>query len=277
MTQPNLVRQQRIGRHLRIILDDASRQNALSAEMVGEIDAILTASRDEGLASLIIEGANGVFSAGADLKSLAGALAQTPSPGAEDALESYNRAGGEFFARLNAHPLTTIAIVDGPAYGGGMGLACCADIVIATSRARFALSETGLGFPPAQIAPYLVARLGERTARRLALTGARLDGEQAATIGLADFFCADETERDVLLENLLNDIGRCAPGANAAAKRLILAARHGASPSYLDDAARSFAQCLRGGEGREGVAAFVEKRAPNWAQRVKWPGDSHQS
>ena len=72
MTQPTLVRQQRIGRHLRIILDDAPRRNALSGEMVDEIDAILTASREEGLASLIIEGANGVFSAGADLKSLAG-------------------------------------------------------------------------------------------------------------------------------------------------------------------------------------------------------------
>src|SRR3984885_11629784 len=133
MTHPTLIRQERIGRHLRIILDDEPRRNALSGEMVDEIDAILTVSRGEGLASLIIEGANGVFSAGADLKSLAGALAQTPSPGAEDALESCNRAGGEFFARLNAYPLATIAIVDGAAFGGGMGLACCAGIVIATS------------------------------------------------------------------------------------------------------------------------------------------------
>jgi isohexenylglutaconyl-CoA hydratase len=277
MSHPTLIRQERIGRHLRIILDDAPRRNALSGEMIDEIDAILNVSRDEGLASLIIEGANGVFSAGADLKSLAAALAQTPAPGEEDALQRTNRAGGEFFARLNAHPMATIAIVDGPAYGGGMGLACCADIMIATPRARFALSETGLGFPPAQIAPYLVARLGERAARRLALTGARLDGQQAAAIGLVDFFCADEAERDALIETLLNDIGRCAPGANAVAKRLILEARYGAGPSYIDDAARSFAQCLRGGEGREGVASFVEKRAPSWAQRVKWPRDSQIS
>ena len=277
MNQTSFVRQQRIGRHLRVILDDSQRQNALSVEMVAELDAVLAASRDEGLASLIIEGANGVFCAGADLKSLAGALAQTPLPGEEDALQSYNRAGGEFFARLNAHPLATIAVVDGPAFGGGMGLACCADIVIATPRARFALSETSLGFPPAQIAPYLVARLGERVARRLALTGARLDGREAAAIGLADFFCMSAADRDARLESLLNDIGRCAPGANAAAKQLILGARGGASKSYLDDAARSFAQCLRGGEGREGVAAFIEKRAPKWVQRVEWPRDSQQS
>ena len=109
------------------------------------------------------------------------------------------------------------------------------------------------------------------------MTGARLDGQQAAAIGLVDFFCADEAERDALIETLLNDIGRCAPGANAVAKRLILEARYGAGPSYIDDAARSFAQCLRGGEGREGVASFVEKRAPSWAQRVKWPRDSQIS
>jgi len=277
MTQPSLVRQQSLGRHLRIILDDPQRQNALSAQMVGEIDQILDASRDEGLASLIVEGANGVFCAGADLKSLADLLAQTPAPGEDDPLALHNRQGGQFFARLNAHPLATIAIVDGAAFGGGMGLACCADIVIATPRARFALSETGLGFPPAQIAPYLVARLGERAARRLALTGARLDGREAAAIGLADFFCASDAERHALLDNLLNEIGRCAPGANAAAKRLILAARGGAGDSYIDDAARSFAQSLRGAEGREGVAAFIEKRAPSWAQRVQWPRDSPRS
>lgn len=277
MTQPSLVRQQTIGRHLRVILDDPPRQNALSAQMVGEIDQILDASRDQGLASLIIEGANGVFCAGADLKSLADSLAHAPPPGQADALALYNRQGGLFFARLNAHPLATIAIVDGAAIGGGMGLACCADIVIATSRARFALSETSLGFPPAQIAPYLVARVGERAARRLALTGARLDGREAAAIGLADFFCASEAERDALLDALLNDIGRCAPGANAAAKRLILAARAGVSDSTIDEAAQSFAQRLRSAEGREGVSAFLEKRAPHWAQRVQWPRDSRQS
>jgi isohexenylglutaconyl-CoA hydratase len=277
MSQTGFVRQQTIGRHLRVTLDDPRCQNALSTEMVGELDGILSASRDAGLVSLIIEGANGVFCAGADLKSLADSLARTPAPGEPDALQRHNRAGGEFFARLNAHPLATIAVVDGAAFGGGMGLACCSDIVIATSRARFALSETSLGFPPAQIAPYLVARLGERVARRLALTGARLDGREAAEIGLADFFCATESDRDVLLASLLNQIAGCAPGANAAAKRLILAARAGASQSYVDDAAQSFAQCLRDAEGREGVAAFVEKRAPNWAQRVEWPRDSQQS
>jgi isohexenylglutaconyl-CoA hydratase len=261
MTIP-LLRLDRAGQHVTITLDDARRQNALSSEMVGEIDRALEASL--GASSLTIAGANGVFSAGADLKSLSEALTHPPGPGETDPLRDQNRAGGQFFARLNAHPVTTIALVDGAAVGGGMGLACCADIVIATARARFALAETSLGIPPAQIAPYLVARLGERNTRRLALTGARIDGREAAAIGLADFYCDTDDESVATLSTLRKQIGRCAPGANAATKRLIQVARDGATPAYIEDAARSFASCLRGREGREGVAAFLERRAPNW-------------
>jgi len=252
-------------RRLTITLDDLRRQNALSPEMVAEIDLALEDSRARSLASLVIAGANGVFSAGADLKSLSVALANPPAPGEADPLRDQNRGGGQFFARLNAHPVAIIALVDGAAVGGGMGLACCADIVIATQRARFALAETSLGIPPAQIAPYLVARLGERHVRRLAMTGARIDGREAAAVGLADYYCEADEQRDATLATLLGQIGRCAPGANAVTKRLIQASRDGPTPAYIEDAARSFAACLRGPEGREGVAAFLEKRAPNWA------------
>ena len=98
-----------------------------------------------------------MFSAGADLKSLSAALATPPAPGETDPLQALNAAGGRFFARFAAAPFVTIAVVDGAAVGGGMGLAAAADIVIATPKARFALTETSLGLPPAQIAPYLVA------------------------------------------------------------------------------------------------------------------------
>jgi isohexenylglutaconyl-CoA hydratase len=86
------------GPHLTITLDDPRRQNALSADMVAEIDAALDDSRARGLASLTIAGANGVFSAGADLKSLSAGLAQSPAPGEADPLRDQNRAGGHFYA-----------------------------------------------------------------------------------------------------------------------------------------------------------------------------------
>ncbi len=254
-----------IRRSFRFVLDDPRRQNALSAEMVGEIESALDAALP-GLAALVIEGANGVFSAGADLKSLSGALATPPEPGAADPREALNAAGGRFFARFAALPYVTIAIVDGPAVGGGMGLAVAADIIVATQRARFALSETSLGIPPAQIAPHLVARLGERLARRLALTGARLNGREATALGLADFSCETDAERDVRIEALLASIERCAPGANAEAKRLFHACRTQTSEAYIETAAKSFAEALRGPEGREGLSAFIEKRAPSWAK-----------
>jgi isohexenylglutaconyl-CoA hydratase len=253
------------GRRLTIVLDDPRRQNALSTEMVGEIEGALDAV-PPGLAALVIEGANGVFSAGADLKSLSAALEKSPQPGEVDPLEALNAAGGRFFARFAALPFVTIAAVDGPAVGGGMGLAAAADIVVATQRARFALSETSLGIPPAQIAPHLVARLGERIARRLALTGARLDGREAAALGLADFYCDSDAERAAKLEALLASVERCAPGANAEVKRLFRACQTQTSDAYIETAAKSFAEALRGSEGREGMSAFMEKRAPSWAR-----------
>ena len=269
MTRPPLLRRLETGRRLTIVLDDARRQNALSAEMVAEIELALDGARDPNLAALVIEGAHGVFSAGADLKALSEALARPPAAGAADPLQALNAAGGRFFARLAALPFVVIAVVDGAAVGGGMGLACAADIVIATARARFALAETSLGVPPAQIAPYLLARLGERVARRLALTGAKLDGREAQALGLADFFCESEAERDARLAALIEDIERCAPGANAETKRLFRAARAESPEAYIETAAKSFAQALRGPEGREGLAAFMEKRAPRWARGTK--------
>src|SRR5271165_7507355 len=260
-----LVRTRQTGRSMVLTLADPGRQNALSAEMVADVGLALDAA-PHNLAALVVEGDGGVFSAGADLKSLSAALAKPPTPGETDPLQTLNAAGGRFFARFAALPFVTIAVVDGAAVGGGMGLAAAADIVVATQRARFALSETSLGLPPAQIAPHLVARLGERLGRRLALTGARLDGRDAAALGLADFYCDSDAERDARLEALVASVERCAPGANAEAKRLFRACRTQTSNAYIETAAKSFAEALRGPEGREGLSAFMEKREPSWTR-----------
>jgi isohexenylglutaconyl-CoA hydratase len=257
------LRVQQTGRRLTLTLDDARRQNALSVEMIESLDHALEGVPHD-LAALVIQGANGVFSAGADLRSLAEALAKPLACGETDALQTLNAAGGRFFARFAALPFMTIAVVDGAAVGGGMGLAAASDVVIATPRARFALTETSLGIPPAQIAPYLVHRLGERVARRLAMTGVRIEGREAETLGLADFYCGGDAERDAKLEALLQSVERCASCANAETKRLFRLTRSTTPEAYIDAAAKSFAEALRGPEGREGVAAFLAKRAPAW-------------
>lgn len=261
----DLLRVQASGRRLTLRLDDPRRGNALSSEMVAAIETALDGA-PEGLAALVVEGTGGVFSAGADLKSLSQALANPPRPGEADPLLALNAAGGRFLARFAALPCVTVAVVDGAAVGGGMGLAAAADIVIATGRARFALTETSLGLVPAQIAPYLVRRMGERVALRLALTGARIDARAAAAAGFADFFCEGDAEREERLESLLRAVELCAPGANAETKRLFAACRSLSPAAYIEAAAKSFALALRGPEGLEGLAAFAEKRAPSWAK-----------
>ncbi|HKM64920.1 MAG TPA: enoyl-CoA hydratase-related protein, partial [Acidisphaera sp.] len=138
--------------------------------------------------------------------------------------------------------------------------------ILCGAGAKFALSETSLGLVPAQIAPHVVARVGLATAKRLALTAARLDGTEAVAIGLADSAHTDAASVDAALATLLDGIGRCAPGANAATKRLLAEASR-ATPEFITHAADVFAESLTGEEGREGIAAFAERRKPRWTSR----------
>jgi isohexenylglutaconyl-CoA hydratase len=170
--------------------------------------------------------------------------------------------------------MPVLAVVEGAAMGGGMGLACCADIVLATEDARFALSETGLGLIPAQIAPFVQARVGRRVALRLGLSGERVSGTLAQQLGLVDALAADSTALDALQAQWLTRILACGPQANRSLKALLsrdvagdASLDHGLG-AWLDDAAQRFAQCMRS-EGAEGIAAFRERRAPSWSATLQ--------
>jgi isohexenylglutaconyl-CoA hydratase len=262
-----LMLQQR-GSHLNIILHRPEAKNALNAEMVQELLRVvefLESARDIG--TVVLRGAAGTFCAGGDIK---GFMAQFKSPppaaGERDAVAIQNRHFGTFLARFDGLPQTVVVVVEGAAFGGGLGLAAIGDVAIAAADARFAMSETGLGIVPAQIAPFVAARVGVPQARRIALTGARFDGREAARIGLVHHVCDDAAALEATLAKVLAEIGRCAPGANAATKRLLLASRTMPLETLLDQAADAFAAALRGDEGREGVTAFLEKRKPAWAE-----------
>ena len=143
------------GPHLIATLDHPPTKNALTDQLMSELNQLLDVTADDtDFRSLILRGANGVFCAGADLKA---ALAHIENPpGAEDPVALMNRNVGELYAKLNSYPKAVVAVVEGPAFGGGFGVACCADIVIVGDDALFALSETTLGLPPGQIAPCLL-------------------------------------------------------------------------------------------------------------------------
>src|SRR5262249_29090331 len=154
--------------------------------------------------------------------------------------------------------------IEGAAFGGGLGLASIGDVAIARADTRFAMSETGLGVVPAQIAPFVAARIGVSLARRIALTGLRFDGREAARIGLVHQVCDDAAVCEATREEVIAGTRGGAPGPNAATKRLLFASRTTPLPALLDDASEAFAAAMRSPEGKEGVAAFLEKRKAAW-------------
>ena len=253
---------------LSIVLARPEVRNAMSLQMVSELEAVFSAIRDRrDVRAVVLRGAGGHFCAGGDVKDMAGARARPAKDDEPDALEVTNRRFGELILAVDRAPQAVVAVLEGAVLGGGMGLACVADIAIAKADARFGLPETGLGIPPAQIAPFLVRRLGLSQARRLAVTGGRFDGREAERIGLVHVVADDETALETALAEVLGRIGRCAPGAIAATKDLMLQVGAVELERLLDEGARRFAEAARGPEGIEGMTAFLQKREPSWAER----------
>lgn len=174
--------------------------------MVREIAATFAAIADErSVRVVVVRGAGSAFCAGGDIKSMSVAHAAQP-PGATDELKDNNRRFGAMLETVNSAPQVVIAAVDGAAMGGGFGLACVADITIATADARFAMSEVTIGVVAAAIAPFVVQRIGLTAGRRLAVTGARLTGREAAATGIAHFAVADAAALEAAVREACNQI-----------------------------------------------------------------------
>ena len=251
-----------------VTLNQPASRNALGPALVAELAATLTlAAQDTEVRALVLRGAGGMFCAGGNIGGFREVLNAKGDDDGSDPIAERNRQFGHFMQQLTELPVPVLAVVEGAAMGGGFGLACAADLVLATGDARFALSETTLGVIAAQIAPFVVARLGAARTRRLGLSGERVSGAQALALGLVDALAEDGAALDALEAQWLTRIGRCAPGANRAFKPLVArAASHEPVTALLDDAARVFAQCLRS-EGAEGTLAFREKRDASWTVR----------
>lgn len=247
---------------LYVTLNRPDSRNAMSLAMVEELRAVLRAVRhDQGVRALVLRGADGHFCAGGDIKDMAGARAK-----GGDAYRELNRAFGSLLEEAQCAPQVLVAVLEGAVLGGGFGLACVSDIAIAHQGAKFGLPETSLGIIPAQIAPFVVKRIGLTQARRLALTAARFDGAEALRLGLVHFSEVDDQALVGRLAECLQQIRQCAPGANAATKALLLATETEHLGSLLDHAAGQFATAVLGSEGVEGTMAFVQKRKPKWAE-----------
>lgn len=250
---------------LTLTLNRPHKRNAMNRELVEEIIAVFDAIDDDrSIRAVVLRGAGGHFCAGADIEGMNTYAANETA--AEQITWEFNRMFGRLVSRVNRAPQVVIALLEGAVLGGGFGLVCISDVAIALHDARFGMPETGLGLVPAQIAPFVVARIGLTQARRLALLGERINGEQAVALGLVHFTVADETALQQCLEDVLAKVRRCAPTANALTKQLMLQVGELELDTLLDRAADCFTEAMCSEEGIEGSRAFIEKRLPRWAQ-----------
>lgn len=244
-------------------LNRPEKRNALSDVIVESLGALFDqVAADPEARALLLWGAGGNFSAGADFDGFLRLMSDEADAG-EDAIARYNRAFGSMLEKLVALPVPTLAVVRGAAMGGGCGLAAACDHVLAAEDAAFAMPEVTLGVAPAQIAPFVVRRIGATRARWLMLSGERLDARKAVDLGLADEISPAEQIRAAVNRSLAK-LALAEPAALRATKRIVDRSLQAGLGDTLDDAAREFARLLRHGAAREGIAAIRERRAPLW-------------
>ncbi|WP_310620370.1 enoyl-CoA hydratase/isomerase family protein [Flexibacterium corallicola] len=249
---------------LTIYLNQPKKRNALSQTMIAEITSVLDEVSDNNrIRAIVFKGKGGVFSAGADLASFQKIL--SAKEGQKPAAFEANKEGGQFFLKVHSMPQLTIAHVEGAAMAGGLGLACACDYILAEETAKFAFTETRIGLPPAQIAPYVLKRLGYQAAKKMLLMGASIRANEAQKTGLVDDVYDSEASAGEKLEVLKGQIIACAPNAFAATKALIDKAESHRASAFIDVAAECFASAFAGDEAGEGIRSFFEKRKPVWS------------
>ncbi|MCY4594285.1 MAG: enoyl-CoA hydratase-related protein [Bryobacterales bacterium] len=250
-----------------ITLDRPETRNALDAGTVDELSGHLRSiAADPDVRVVELAAAGTCFSAGADLRAMRSMGAARVEQNLGD-----SRRFVEMLRLLHSLSKPTVARVQGAAIGGGVGLVACCDIAVASDEAFFRLSEVQLGLVPAMVGPYLIEALGVRMAKRLMLTGERIDARKAAQWGLVHEVVAPDQLAEAtgaVIRRLL----RGAPGALATCKALVAEI----SDRPLDDALRKrTAQILAdrrsSEEGRAGVRSFLDKSRPPWARAAAIP------
>jgi methylglutaconyl-CoA hydratase len=244
-----------------VTINRPRKKNAFDAATIAALhEAFETLHGADRVRVVFIRGAGGTFSAGADLNWMRDAAGWSEADNRTDAMGL-----ARMLKALHDVPALTVAIVEGSAMGGGAGIVAACDMAVAVAGTRFAFSEVKLGLIPATIAPYFVEAVGARRARQLFLTGNIFDADYAAHAGLIDMVLP-EGSVDQFIEMLSDSLSTNAPGAMGDAKRLVNdIAHHKIDGGLLDETAKRIARARVSDEGREGVAAFLEKRAPIWA------------
>lgn len=261
MSEEPCLRIERHGPLARVWMCRPERHNAFDEALIAALaEAFDELGRDPAIRVVVLGGRGRSFSAGADLAWMRRAAAYDEAANRADA-----RAFAQMLKTLDECPKPVVARVQGAALGGGTGLVAACDIAIASERATFGTTEVRLGIMPAVISPFVLRAIGPRQARRLFLTGERIDAARALAIGLVHEV-VPEAELDARIDAVVADLLEGGPEAQAATKeliRLVLSMPQGGS-LLTEATVGAIATRRASAEGREGIAAFLEKRAPAW-------------
>jgi methylglutaconyl-CoA hydratase len=242
-----------------ITLNRPERRNAISRAMMDEITKALAAARESNARVVILTGEGKAFCAGMDLEDLRSLADHSPEQHLDDA-----RHMADFFYGIHSYPLPLITAVNGPAIAGGTGIATLADFTLAVPEAKFGYTEVRIGFLPAIVSVFLRRQVGDKRARELLLSARLFEAAEAHAMGLVT--------RIVPLEDLLAEAHKLAasllawsPGSLRHTKRLLVQAEEADILRDIDIAVRESAAIRLTPDFREGLAAFLEKRAPKWS------------
>ncbi|KFX68949.1 gamma-carboxygeranoyl-CoA hydratase [Pseudomonas taeanensis MS-3] len=244
-------------------LNRPDKNNAFNAEMIRElILALDQVQADKDLRFLLLRGRGKHFSAGADLAWMQQSAALDYNANLADSREL-----AELMHNLYQLKIPSLAVVQGAAFGGALGLIACCDMAIGASDAQLCLSEVRIGLAPAVISPFVVQAIGERAARRYALTAERFSGERAQQLGLlAECYPAEELDQATAAwtDNLLLN----SPQAMQASKNLLREVGSGVlTPALRRYTENAIARIRVSPEGQEGLRAFLDKRKPSWQEQ----------
>lgn len=242
-----------------IALNRPEKHNALSATMIAEITAVAqSVAENSDVRVVILEGKGKSFCAGGDLDWMRTQMTATRE---QRIVEAYKLA--EMLRTLNELPKPLIAKINGNAFGGGIGLISICDIAFCTKTAKFGLTETRLGLIPATISPYVIAKIGTGLARRIFMSAKIFDASDAHTLG---FVSTPVEDLDLAVEQEVTAYLRAAPEAVAASKALVRSFEPEITPQVINRTIEILADVWENPEAHEGVAAFFEKRKPDWVK-----------
>lgn len=214
----------------------------------------------KGLRAVFVRAAGKTFCAGGDLKH----MRETGNFSFEQNKAEAMELSG-VFARIRDFPRPVVGLVNGPAYGGGVGVISCFDVAFATSDAKFKLSEVMLGVIPATISPFVISKIGQNAASRYFLTAEVFGTDEALRLGLVNGVVSSADDLDAKEQDMKSHFGKCSPEALASSKSLI----RGVANRPIDDELRLWtaarlAEVRESADGKEGMSAFLEKRKPAW-------------